>query len=490
MKVYRGALLLTILLSIGVWFVGQHASGATMSPPEFIRSRMWAQQHPALPGETALFIGIVVYDQRFSIHWEELKYYVSSPFMTVDHSISAPRPAGGEEGLFYNAVEFRMVLWVPPDIPFQPHALNPLILSYSYLSGLSGQERATRQIFISLPKLLVVPARIEAFFEKDAIQIGEENRFLVRISHTQRLRVLNEFMSVLQDEKASEGEKGEVQRWLQSLEIRKLSLFNLVEPELKPFVIKRRSYTRSQEGTIVRGEYEYVVSVFELPGIKSLGPFSFWTIEKSGSVPQEISVGPWEVAILTSLSPGKSEFEWLNDPADLTILVRWYGYPATVGGGLIGAIGLMIMVQGINRWARASSRSLPSAMSAKRISRRRMRRRLIRVLMPLAHVETVSAPYARYVRETAWLYSLALRRARAAPIPEQTTELEACSQSSTEVFAAWKSYYGPRVDEGIHEALRMLELTHVSGEAHFSPKHGMALLKCLRRRSSGRRIKE
>ncbi len=439
-------------------------------PPEFIRAGISAAE-PVLPGETAVFMGYVVYDQRFSLHWEGLEKYASPPFVMARYRVGAPRIAEGEEGLFYNIARFRMIISVPAAVTeFRQYALASLHLSYSYLAG---DKRIARELVIPFPELVIVPARIEALLEKDAVRIGEENRLLLRIYHLSHLRVLNEYIGILKDEKAGEAEKSEVRRWLESLEVRHLLALNLEDPELKPFVVKQKSHGRSQEGNVVRSDYAYTFSIFELPGIRTLGPFSLWMIEKGGSVPQELSAGPYAVHVQTGLSPERSEFEWVKDPKSAgTMFPLWYAYPLFISGGCVAAAGFVMAAKSVYGWAMRSS-SGERQQLVRRRSARVLRRDLVRMLVPAARVGDVSVVYAAAVREALWAYAAALRH-----------DLAICpeAQSAAEVCAACAHRFGEAADERVREAVRTLELAHVSGEARFLPRHAVALLKCMRKK--------
>src|SRR3989344_5519351 len=95
-----------LFLSFGVLATADEAENATPDDirPTAIRAKV-SRIKPILPWETAILSGQVVYDQRFSIHWDQVRYG-SSAFSPARFEVGVPTVAQGSDGLFYDAVRF------------------------------------------------------------------------------------------------------------------------------------------------------------------------------------------------------------------------------------------------------------------------------------------------------------------------------------------------------------------------------------------------
>lgn len=427
--------------------------------PIFIRA-VFSRVEPVLPGETAALSGQVVYDQRFSIHWDQVKYE-SPPFALARLEISKPEIAKGDDGLFYDAINFRLLLSVPSGTEIAMHAPKSLAIPYSSMSGGKRKERSLR---VTMPKISVIPIRVKVALEKNIVRIGEDTELLVRIYRIPEARILNEYLSVLKDAGSSDIEKGEVERWAQSLEVRGQTAFNFSEPVMKPFVVRHQQKTIVQDGAIIRSEYRYRLSVGEAPGVQMIGPFSFWVLDHSGAVPQEKRFGPYRVVVQTGITSKRSEFEWLQEPQEFEFFPKWYGYLPMALGGLLMLVGFIKVSrngrEGIGKaWHWGAELIWPS-VPRKRPAFWRLKR-----LLKDAR-ESVDRETALAVRHAVLECGGALNT-----MPRSALE----SQTAADVYNAFMREF--RLGGGnFKEAFRALDREFVTGEVHFTQLHANAIL--------------
>ena len=229
--------------------------------PTYFATEFWVTPDTFVGEETIMLTGVVAFDQIFSVHWEDFSQdrLKLDPFKVLRVTVGPQRPHSQNKNFFADerTVAIHLVLG---DVTKREGLKIPAIrIGYSWFDGVRTIKKSAT---LGPWKISRVPIRISGSISADVLHLGEQAELRVDIVREKGIRVLNQFLGILNDEKALETEKGETQRWMKSLEARKEFAFNLVSPDIKPMKVVKRNYEEIDRGLIVMSRYRYTISYY------------------------------------------------------------------------------------------------------------------------------------------------------------------------------------------------------------------------------------
>lgn len=344
--------------------------------PTYVAGEFRITPNTFVVGDGITLEGTVVFDQVFSVHWEDLspERLKLDPFKVLRVTIGPQRPRGQGKEFFADERTVAIHLELRDTAKRGKMNIPAIRLGYSWQDG----TRVTKNSAVFGPwNVDRVPMKISNSLSTDVLHLGEQAEFQVTIVREKNVRVLNHSLGVLKDEHASEAEKAEIRRWLKSLEARKESAFNLAAPDLKPMRVVKRKSEEVDRGLSVVSRYHYTIAYYEEAKKSiSLPPVKIWYVQESGErgeyhEPMPVALQPFQVFVASRLAGPDSRLEGPMSP-EISPAGRMmhygFGYGFPVAGGLAIVCGVMLFFSGVRR-ARGPKRVRKNLISFRKARR-------------------------------------------------------------------------------------------------------------------------
>ncbi len=296
--------------------------------PTFIETEFLVKSERFVTGELVVVEGVVAFDQIFSVHWDELtpERLRLGPFKVVKVTVGPQRPSWKSKDFFADERSVRIVLVLEDKTKRGKMTIPAFSLGYSWQEG---EKISAKQMEIGPWEVERVPIKLSVSLTPSVLHLGEKAELVVRVVRDKNVKVLNQFLGVLKDDKAPEAAKAEVRRWLKSLEVRKESAFNIDSPDIKPFTVLERAVREVERNGSKISIYTYKIAYYQearkevrLPDVKIWYMLEGRESSESGyKDPQSIGVSGLGLSIASRLA-GKDRR--LDGPA----------FPPQVGYGL------------------------------------------------------------------------------------------------------------------------------------------------------------
>ena len=247
----------TLAMLLGAAAVYGQSNQAFFTPAS-IGVKFTVGQETFVADEMVTLEGVVVFDQALMVHWDELtpERLNLNPFQVLKVLVGPQKPYSQGGNLFadYRTVQ---ILIAPPNV-----ARNGVLKIPSFSANYSykGEKGIVKKQFTAGPWTVTkAPIKMSVSFLPDVLHLGERAELIVKIQRDKNVKVLNQFLGLLKDDRAGESEKTEIKRWAALLEARKESAFNLLAPDLKPFNVIEKSVTEVDRPNSGVSVYTYKV---------------------------------------------------------------------------------------------------------------------------------------------------------------------------------------------------------------------------------------
>ncbi|MBI2639453.1 MAG: hypothetical protein HYW90_00980 [Candidatus Sungbacteria bacterium] len=378
--------------------------GAERFVPKFFEVDLSARPERFVSGELIMLDGVIAYDQLFNVHWDELvpEKLKLAPFKVVKANVGPEQPSWRSREAFVNERPVSIVLQLEDKKLSGLVAIPAFAVSYSWQDG---ERVVTKKAKIGPWKVERVLLKVSVSASPKVLHLGEEVELTARIA-SDGVKILNQFIGVLKDEKASEAAKAEVKRWLKSLEARKDSAFNPEAPDVKPFTVLGRSSEEVRSGNYALALYRYRIAYYETAGKPvRLPPVKVWYVASgagAGSTggyaePKSVSAAVPEFFIASRLSGNDRRldgpvFPKRRERNAFTVYFFDYGlFAASIGFFLLGAVLLFGRRAGVFRGEKTKR--------VKPVSFRRASRELVSFLNPVWNGGNLSERGVKIFRE-------------------------------------------------------------------------------------------
>ncbi|MDO8574724.1 MAG: hypothetical protein Q7R61_00360 [bacterium] len=349
--------------------------------PTSIDVKFTVGQETFVADEMVTLEGVVIFDQALMVHWDELspERLNLNPFQVLKVVIGPQKPYS-QGGNFFADYRMVQILIAPPSAARNGALKIPsFIVNYSY----KGEKGIVKKQFTAGPWTVTkAPIKMSVSFLPDVLHLGERAELIVKIQRDKNVKVLNQFLGLLKDDRAGESEKTEIKRWAALLEARKESAFNLLAPDLKPFNVIEKSVTEVDRPNSVVSVYIYKVAYYgAVRPLMALPPVKLWYVSRKTNGeyqdPKVIASPGIKLRIASRLI---SKDRRLDGPQALSLkefnLKERYlfGYAPMIIGALLFVVGLVFMFK------RSERKVGKKVASAKPICFRHASKALIRYL--------------------------------------------------------------------------------------------------------------
>lgn len=385
--------LLFLLFAVSVYPIfGQDQFGGDIAPaapssspaqetakrftPTYFEGEFRAYPETFVIGDAITVEGVIAFDQIFSVHWEDLSQerLRIDPFKVMRVTIGPQKPRAQAKEFFADERTVIIHLALRDEAKRGGLKIPSIRLGYSWHDGI----RLVRKTAVFGPwNVNRAPIRIFGSLSADVMHLGERAELRVDIVREKGIRVLNQFLGVLNDENVPETEKAELRRWLKSLEARKESAFNLAFPDVKPMKVVKKESEEIDRGLSAISRYRYTVAYYEeAKKTISLPQVKIWYVLQSGGAgeyrePSSIALDPFRVFIASRVSGTDRRLEGPISPEVVSagMFAHYgFGYGLPAVGGIAVILGLALVFSGSGH-ARETKRVRRKPISFRKASR-------------------------------------------------------------------------------------------------------------------------